>query len=158
MKNVFIKPEYSCTIELITDGDKKTILANTVRNLKFYCLVFSIFTFIATIPIFFTGLDKSDLKIGLFILCCLLFVLLSTTVVMFLQMRIGLKSKYKIVEKGVVTEQDNGGGDSEVTNYTYIGTQAFASLPGNINVGDKISIEHIYKNNQKKLFIRVEKI
>lgn len=159
MSAVFLAPEYSYTIELITDEDRRKVLSNTKRSIKGYCLIFSCIAALLTIPLFFLELSKEDLIEDLLIsLCTLLLVLLITTLIMFLRAKIGLRNKYKIVEKGIITKQDNGG-DSDTINYSYIGNNAYSSLPGNIIIGDRISIEHtLNKKKKKNLFIQVYKL
>lgn len=159
MKVSFNGYEYSYTVEPLNDEDRRRLWDNTKYDIKVHCIVFSAIAVIMAIPLFFLELDRTGLlKYLLAILCSLLIVLLLTALIMFVNMTIGLKSKYKIVEKGIVTGRDIGGGDSESVNYTYIGSNAYRSLPGNIAVGDRISIEHtLNKQNKKNLFIRVEK-
>ncbi len=71
----------------------------------------------------------------------------------------GLKNKFKIAEKGMITRQEIEYYESGETIFSYLGTEKHASLPGNIKIGDTVLVEHIInKNNVKVIYMRAEKI
>ena len=152
-------PEYSFTIEPIDEQDKKIVLANSMSFVKGATIIFSGVIIAMMLAIFFFGYNKEDLVIILLILVSILFLLLLIPLLMFLQVKKRLKNTCKIVETGTVTKQVKKEDDIGETVYSYMGTEIYASLPGNIKVGDRISIEHILnKKNKKSLFIKVEKL
>lgn len=159
MRTVFREPGYSYSIEPLTKEDTKAVWANTWFHIKVYCAVISVITVLLIIPLFFLEFSKEELLRYLLIaFSSLIIVQFLSALVMLLHTKGGLQHPNKIVEKGVVTKQDNSG-DSETINYSYIGKHAYRSLPGHIKIGDRISIEHtLSKKNKKHLFIRAEKI
>jgi hypothetical protein len=160
MEDILQKSGYSFTIEPVNDADKKIVLSGTRSFVKIAGIVFSVCVIPVMIVPFFTGNFKAeDAGLIVFIPLSILLFLYAVLLILFLQVKTGLKNRNKIVEKGLITKQEKEYDDSGETIYSFIGAVSYPSLPANIKVGDKISIEHtISIKNRKNLFIKVEKI
>jgi heme/copper-type cytochrome/quinol oxidase subunit 4 len=159
MQDISNKSEYCFTIESINREDKKHLLENRRISIKYICIGFSIIIFIIAIAMLPLGLTKDDLEADLIIIAILLSIFLLTVLVLFVHQKIGLKDKYKIIETGTVTRQQTVIDDIGETKYTYLGTEAFTFVPGNIKPADRISIEHsLNKKNRKNLFIKCRQL
>jgi archaellum biogenesis protein FlaJ (TadC family) len=159
MQDISNKSDYSFTIEPINREDKRHLLENRKISLKYVSLGFSIIIIIIAIAMLPLGLTKADLEADLMIIAILLSIFLLTVLVLFVVQKIGLKDQNKIIETGIVTKQEMVIDDIGETRYTYLGTEAFTYVPGNIKPGDRISIEHsLTKKNRKNLFIKCRRL
>jgi hypothetical protein len=159
MQDIFNKSEYSFTIEPINSEDKKYLLKNRKISLQYVCIGFSIIIFIIAMAMLPFGLTKADLEADLMIIAILLSIFLLTVFVLFVLQKTALKNKYKIIETGIVTKQETVIDDIGETKYTYLGTEVFTYVPGNIKPGDRISIEHsLTKKNRKNHFIKYRRL
>lgn len=160
MRTKHIDPEYSYTIEPLTEEDKRKIITRMWFQLKSNLIAISIIILLLTSVIYIVSSSYNLLNYLLIAFFILILILLLVGIITYSRIKTRLKDEFKVIEIGKITKQDARSGDSETVEYTYIGKNTYNSFyfGRDTKVGDKVCIQHtLTKKNKRNLFIQVEK-